>query len=219
MKNPRIVSGAINRSAFTLVELLVVMTILIGIMALAVVGVRDFGAGNELTGAAQNMKLRLGQARQLAATYNREVAFYAYKRDSSDPYYFATAMRLLPASEEPGEQAIINRASGSESNIDALPNRVVIPDDPGFSPILSSAENGLLQTVPGADLPPNTAEGVYFIIRPNGNVTTDTPATDSFFTIVPRNSSIVTGSGGPAPTNWATLSVNPVNGRVELWRP
>lgn len=200
-------SGSLRRTsrlqAFSLIELLVVMGVIVLIASLVVPSFSSIVVGTNLSRAGQIIGDELTLARQEAVTKNRDVIVRFYKWTE------------VGDSEWRGIQLLSEIKVGASTEVrplgrlKTLPQGVVLDSD--LSPILELPGETLEN-----DVSPPDKEGLSvasFRFRANGT-TQPQFANDANYVTV-RN---LTASGNP-PDNYYTLQINPVTGKVSTYRP
>jgi uncharacterized protein (TIGR02596 family) len=199
--------------AFSLIELLVVISIIGILSAAAIGGLSNVARSTNLTSAAQRLGDQFALARQTAVARNLPVEVRIYKLPDFD---FTTGGATLWR----GLQLFIKDGTNDvpASRPLFLPQRVIISENAQASPLLS----GL-----GAELTPPSSVGAFttanvryksFTIRPNGTVTATSsiPDADWFLTVHHANDA---KPDGIKPANFATVQINPVTSKVTILRP
>lgn len=206
-------------AAFTLVELLTVMAVMIILVGLIVPAVGPLLRGTSMTQAGEMVGDQFVLARQNATTTNRpvEVRFYELPVTSASKALNYCAMQSFRL-EESGKTTALTK-------LQPLRTGVVFAGDSQHSSILAPP-NGLLPSVKGKEtLPafPNNGQQcnyVGFRFLPNGSTDLDPTAAASgggwFITLVEANKLVPTDK---PPTNYYTLAVGPLDGSVRLFRP
>ncbi len=189
---------------FTLLELLTVIAIICILMALVIPAVGSIGRANNLTVATQNFIAQINRARQEALTRNRSVDFQllSASREAGEPAAYR-AMRYIICDEtglSSGSNAFTNKTMW-------FPQGVVISQASAnsvLSPTLAQTNNVIL---PGGITATN---GVFFTIRPNGMITTETATNTLKWTLTAEN-------GGT--NNFSTIQIDTRTGITRLFRP
>ena len=199
--------------AFSLVELLVVISIISIISAAAIGGLSNVSRSTNLASAAQRLGDQFAVARQTAVSRNLPVEVRIYKLpDFNSTTGGATLWRGLQLFIKDGTNDV------PASRPLFLPQRVIISENAQASPLLS----GL-----GAELTPPSNVGAFttanvryksFTIRPNGTVTSTNSIPDAnwFLTVHHENDA---KPDGIKPANFATVQINPVTSKVTILRP
>lgn len=190
--------------AFSLVEVLVVITIMVLLLVLLVPAFRSIGSANQLTSASQILVAELTKARQEALARNRivELRFFEVppKDGGNDPDQVsvrAIQKVILDQLGELGPGAEIGR-------VVYFPGRIHI------SPELELSTQVLTHTG-STNLPgPGLSNYSAFRFRPNGSANMSERI---FWTIVNDQDTEV------PPANFATVQLDPRTGRVRLFRP
>jgi|GEM_PF-3375190 len=181
----------------TLLELLLVITLIIVLLSLTVPAFESVGRSWRMAHAAQEMADFLEMARQVALSGNQpvEVRLFRTQRPGDESkVYCAYALRQFSHGD-----------SGSETAIAYLPPGLVISDNPGLSPMLEGP------SPPEADprLP-----GEYRVIRFERDGSAALANAQSWLTIlsVPEKTEPLSG-------DYRVLKVIPATGRVRLFQP
>jgi uncharacterized protein (TIGR02596 family) len=203
--------------AFTLVELLVVVSIMVIIAGLVAPAANTMLRGSQITQSADAIMAQLSSARQTAMTANRtmEVRFYRL----ADPSLVgnATAVRAIQVFkiEDNGD-------AKPDGRVQWLPGSILMDSDPTLSTLLGSAREKSSWTTaspvdPKLSLPRvGTSYAAFcFRFRPDGSTDLDPPA-KWFVTIHAENDG---DNHSTLPANFATIQVDPVSGSLKLYRP
>jgi uncharacterized protein (TIGR02596 family) len=198
--------------AFSLVELLVVISIISIISAAAIGGLSNVSRSTNLASAAQRLGDQFAVARQTAISRNLPVEVRIYKLpDFNSTTGGATLWRGLQLFIKDGTNDV------PASRPLFFPQRVIISENAQASPLLT----GLGTETPTSDVGAYTTENVQyksFTIRPNGTLTATSsiPDTDWFLTVHHENDP---KPDGIKPANFATVQINPVTSKVAILRP
>lgn len=207
--------------AFSLVELIVVVSIILILIVLITPSVVPLLRASNVNQSAAMLVDELNLARQIALTQNRdvEVRFYqvASKSDPND-VQFRAFRSFLPNPQNPA-------AAQALSAVRYLPEPAIISADAQYSTLLDyggigGQRAGLMK---GQEvLPGNTNPSSYtsFLFRSTGgtNLTPiDPPDGKWFLTLYLENASKNSATG--IPDNYFTALVEPVTGRVRTFRP
>ncbi len=200
-------------SAFSLIELLVVMAIIVILMAAAVPALNSVLEGGRLTQATTLIVNQFTLAKQNATTENKNITLRVIRKDTSSPYDRIQLVRLDSA----GNATPMLRVA-------TLPTQTAIASDPSLSSIMGIAESAADPTkdpsIPGLE---TSYRYVQFTFRPRGSLETfRTPDNlglnieDNWFATVvfARHA-----SDSSPPANFATIQIDPVNGGVQVYRP
>ena len=188
-----------NRRAFTLVELLTVIAILIIVMAVAMPVVTSINQAGKITQAAQMIQDRIQLARQHAITQNRSIEVRFYKTRNSGAIvdsYCATA--IFEVGTETGIPRQMER-------FEYLPSGVVIAENAQLSPLLSGA-------APTQDDPRFGKN--YRFVRFAADGTAAVKEGESWLSLVKEGN-----DGSSLPENYAVINVVPATGIPRTFRP
>lgn len=189
-----------NFSAFSLVELLVVMVIFGIVATLAIPAFQSMNRGRNVAQAGQLLADRLVQARQYAALKNREVEVrFIELEENGVPS--CRAIQLWMADASGSAPSMIGR-------VDKLPVGTQISSLPQLSPLLT-ADSSIRGTMEVSGYGTCAYSGIRIDSAGSlgGSITTN-----DFLTIHAAQDQSV------PPVNYFTLRVNPVTGRVTEYR-
>ncbi len=202
------------RRGFSLVELLVVIAI-IGLLAgLSVPTYNQLSKASNLTTSVQKVSDELNLARQTAITKNRsvEVRFYKLPEDGS-------------TSTVPENFRAIQSFLMEEDAFVALGKTVYLP-----FPIIFSPESSQYSTLldPGKERSPLDTQllagyginykYIAFRFRPSGE--TDLSQSKSCLTLLAGTDlSKANSKGKPLPADFFTIQIEPITGRIKIFRP
>jgi len=202
----------VSRRGFTLVELLVVITIVTLLLSLVVPTVGAVSKANQLSMGIQTVVSEMSVARQSALTRNRVVEVRFYK--------FQSAERLADAPEVAALQAFIfdetNMVARPLAEVKYLPNGAVISDEASLSSIITDARlKNNWSTLDVKSPLPNGINLDYQVYRlrylPDGS--TDLGSGAWFLTLHGAN------EHGVPPPNHAAIQIDAFNGSLRLYRP
>lgn len=188
---------------FSLIELLVVISILALLMAVAFPAIQSSIAGSRLTTAGQMLADQLNLARQEAVTRNRDVQ-----------------VRLIWLAPDAKGGGALQLYSADPKNLSALqpigkmtllPDRVVISPQKKLSPLLTNPATAQAT----ADFPGRGALSYYAIrFRPDGGTNLAFNSPENYLTLTAEAE-----AGQTPPANYVAIQVDPANGRTRLYRP
>ena len=187
--------------AFSLLELLLVLTLIAGLSAASVAAYFSMTQAAALGTGAETLNDLLGDARQDAVTQNTPVEVRLYDLADPTPDYRAVQLHWLKA----------DGTKPAAGNLLFLPTGVVIDSTAMHSSIIGS--NPLTATPDPADSHFNSQTRVFHFF-PDGS--TDLPAGSSWFLTLRAAT-----QSDPAhfPSNWASITVDPATGRAQIFRP
>jgi uncharacterized protein (TIGR02596 family) len=194
------VSRRIRASGFTLLELLLAMTVALLLLYLAMAGFSRLIESNAIDSGAQMVGDCLAEARQDAMTQNATVE-----------------VRIYGAATGNGYGMLQLHAHNADGTTPAIAPPVILPTNAVID--ATAAHSSLVTTntqTPAPDPGDSrlTAQTRCFHFLPNGS--TDLAST-SQWTLTVRALSQSDPSRFPA--NWACVTVDPVTGRVQVYRP
>lgn len=197
----RVLSRRLPLRAFSLLELLVVMAILVGLLALGSVGISSVLSGSELQRAGGGLQDAVSRARQIATSRSEsvELRFYEEEVEGTSVWNAFQLWATPPTGSAPIEITRYER----------LPARLVI--DPTRSPLLMQ---GGVSGPSGGESPqrPNSYRGFRF--RGDGSIQVPLDAAESYVTVIKQSE-----LGGGLPSNFVVLQVMPQTGRAETFQP
>jgi uncharacterized protein (TIGR02596 family) len=202
--------------AFSLVEILVVISIVVIIAGLVAPAFSTMLRSSQLTRSADAITAHLSSARQNALAANRtmEVRFYSL----ADPSIVANTKAVR------GIQVFRIEDNGNanpDGGVQWLTGAMLMDAGPTLSPLLASARSKSWTDTSPVD--PKTSlpgagtdyDAFYFRFRPDGS--TDLNPQEQWFVTLHAESDGDNRSTLPA--NFATIQVDPVNGSLKLYRP
>jgi len=177
--------------AFTLIEILAVIAIFSLLLVIVVPAIGNLTTNFEITRQGQTINDHLILARQTAITRNRDVQLRFFQSDDADPKWSLQLWELKPPNNQ--AEAISRKLP--------LPDSVILSTP--LSPILAKSLSG---TLDGA-----TWYALHF--RANGRLAAQLNNENNYLTLQTRHAS------ESAPSNYYTLQINPLTGRVTTYRP
>jgi uncharacterized protein (TIGR02596 family) len=193
-------------NAFSLVELLVVMSLALIFIGLAVPVLGKVVLGSELTRAGQKMESQLALARQNAVSTNREIRVMFYELPANSQLRW-NAFQVLSVQETADGPKITPLG-----NLERLPAFIAIEPQAVYSPLLT-ADSALAETTTLPEFGQVRRAG--FRYRPSGATGAAVTPERNFITLVRQEH---LGSSG-VPANYYTVQVEPLTGKVRTFRP
>ena len=200
-------SGLKTFSAFSLIELLVVVAIIGLLMTAAVPALNSMLENGRLTQAAAVLVNQFTLARQRASAENKNITLRFIRKDTSSPYDRIQLVTLDSA----------NNAT-PVSRLTTLPMQTAIASSTALTSLMSLGESNAISTK-DPSLPELGTSYLYkqCTFRPRGSLDgSPLDIQDKWFAtvVLQRNASNTT-----APSNFATIQVDPVNGSLQVYRP
>lgn len=209
-----------RHSAFSLLEMLAVMAVMLTLFMLVGINANAILRGGQLTQASQLLHDQITLARQLALSSNQpvEVRLYRYadtgfgEVTAGDGKF--RAVQLFAVNRD-GAKAI--------GKLERLPKPVIIDSSLTLSPLIALAQEpaSLPSLLSGEDLAAPLPDvglnyhAAVFRFQPDGS--TNLPASGQWFLTIHE---LKDGDNrSEPPPNFATLQIDPVNGRARFFRP
>lgn len=205
-----------SQAAFSLVELLVVVSIVTLLAVFSIPAYTSIGKSVGLNDSAGKIVDQLNLARQTAISKNRNIEVRFYKApdplDNTKKVYRAIRIRQNN-----------NTSTNDLVRIQYLANGVQISDGANFSSLIASVSSGGNSPVRASDLlsaSSGTCDYVQFQYRPDGS--TDLPTTSgasAWYLTILLEQDIKNGPVSGLPPNFVTIQIDPNTGRPKLYRP
>lgn len=195
-----------RKTAFTLIELLTVVVLMMVFMALAVPAVNSMLSGLNITRAGQQFADQIISGRQSALTRNRdvEVRFIEYGSGGSTGF---RGMQIWMVDEAGSVRTPISRMV-------TLPDGVIINSNTSYSPLVFGQGSTISgQTNFGAR---GMCQYKGFRFRANGQTDISTGNGTNSLNFITLQSA--TDAGSP-PKNFFTIQINPFTGKLNVLRP
>lgn len=217
MKRPRTKSFA----AFTLIELIIVITIIGILMVFTVPAITGALKANKLSQGADLLRAQLSFAQQTAMRENApiQVRFYRYD-DPAVPgveekfraYQFYRRQAFNRSDKDAGSTTANEELMEPIAQVRKLPKPIIISDTERLSSIVGLQKSQ--GQIPWKRGDPLKADYVAFDFRADGS-TNLTGSNQWFLTLVEETED----RGGQIPENFATVQVDPFTGSIRLLRP
>ena len=196
--------SSIVRAGFSIIELLVVIALIATLSVLATAGFNSIKGGQMITQGAQSVRDVLASARLRAISRNRLVEVRFCRKDVNTPYLWIASLERMPD----GTNFI------QISRTVSLPQSVVFSDAVAYSPLIANQPEGTNNVQLGSL--GSSYKYRSFQFRPDGS--TDLPWTpggnQKYFVTLKSE----TDTNLP-PKNFATVTVDPLNGGTSIYRP
>ncbi|MFP6873052.1 MAG: Verru_Chthon cassette protein D [Verrucomicrobiales bacterium] len=201
-----------ERGGFTLIEILVVLTIIAIIVTFTVPNLEPALKGSKLKQAADNLERALANAQQMAITHNHPVEFRFFHYDDPDSpgseEFFRSYQAVQVITSPENHNQVIEEKVVTSVNTFPLP---FVLAEGEFSTLIDSValEQG------SADIPrANDVDYVAFEFRPNGATNLGTIDMSHWTLTIVRES-----DSKPVIGEFITLTVDAYNGRVRQFYP
>lgn len=214
----KISSPARTKSAFTLVEILVVLVIIGIIAAFAAPAMNAVLKSSKMTTAADQIMRDLNLARQTAIKDNAPVEFRFYNISDPDQpgnekaYRSYQAIRKVYDREDPLKFEV-----ESVTEVRDLPDATIITDEQTFSSMIShpGVTKGIVEKAPGESKKVIGANYVSFLFMTDGSTNLKNKGASElwFFTFVRETDDIT----GDEPPSFATIQVDPFTGKTRRY--
>ncbi|HSI82312.1 MAG TPA: Verru_Chthon cassette protein D [Candidatus Methylacidiphilales bacterium] len=204
------------RRAFTLTELMVVITIMGVLVAFVLPSFTSVSASHQLTAASQAIRGQIALARQTAVTSNRivQVRFYkvaAYDQGPTSAPSVYRGMQCFVSTDLP--RGVAGARLTPLSPVLWLAKPIVLSDNAQASTLLSTTEQ---PADPDFPLPYYGLNYRYKVFRFSADGKTDLSSTTNCLTAILGNAKI---QGGGLPSNFVTLQIDPITGTLREYRP
>lgn len=202
-------SAPSRRSAFSLVEIMVVLAIVTAVMAVGTPYVFSSIQSASLTSAGDTLMQKISQAQQRALTENKVIGleFYFYAKDGVEACH---ALRMVSI------DAATNAATPLEEPVYWGDGRVVLVNG-ALSPLFASTPAA--DTGTAAHEPFKGLEATFHRVRfyPGGSTSLTIPLRQAYVTMVGSNR--YQKEMTDPPPNYYTVQLDPVAGRSRSYRP
>jgi uncharacterized protein (TIGR02596 family) len=200
--------------AFTLLELLVVISVGILLAGLSLPAFNAISRGTQLSQSAQTLLNELSFARQSALSKNRIIEVRFYKLPKTPGSSTASQYRAVQSFEidDSGTATALGK-------IQWLTSPVIIDHNSAISTLLDSSRAKTWTTAdPQISLPQigTSYEATAFRFQPNGSTDLSQLGQQWFVTLHNGNEG---DNLTKLPTNYYTIQINPLNGSVQSYRP
>lgn len=206
------------RQSFTLIELLIVMSIIIVVTSLVLPAMRGPVDAISLSGAYGMTESILSVARQAAITRNLPVEVRIYKNDDGTGNEYRVLGSVIPASKSGVTPAVNEWISPPK----ALPGHIIMVTDPTFSTLLAKT--------PGGPDPKDTTSyksQQYISLTFQANGSTDLPETKAdgvspnpwCLSLKNPHSPAVTGPPPKPAANYVAIVIDAATGRTMSYQP
>jgi len=193
-----------SATAFSLVELLVVLAIVSVLAVLATPALMSTLASSKLNSASQTVADSVTLARQEAVAKDRnvQVRFYNLTTGTFQGWRAIQVVRV--------EQTSSGSTLVPVTKVRLLPDGVIVSPMSALSPLLT-ADSAISGAITLPVYGNASYSGFYFL--PSGSVENALSSANNFITI--QNAS----APGSPPADYSTVQVNPVTGKVITYRP
>ena len=199
--SPRLLSFRELHGAFSLVELLIVVAIIILLASAVIPATSNVLKGANLNRAGQMVSDQLSVARQEAVSRNQdvEVRFYNITNGLAGGWRALRTMRI--------EQTPTGPVTNALGRLVTLPDSTIISVSGNLSPLISDATSRSEALGAYGQVPYRALK-----FRPNGSLEVGV-GTNNYLTLVDR---IETSE---SPANYYTIQINSLSGKTTVFRP
>jgi uncharacterized protein (TIGR02596 family) len=202
-----------SQSGFTLIELMVVISIIALIAALSIPTVNLGAGGTGLVGTADKLEGQFAFAKQSAQSDNKTVQMRFFNYSNPDDGQYEKKFR--------GYQLFYIDKDGNDKALGefvALPAPLIITASPEFSTLVQPGLDVLgAEEIPVGAESNITADFVGFNFRPSGDTNLRTTVAQKWYVTILDEALDPQVSGAGLPTDFITLMIDPFNGRVTRW--
>lgn len=231
-------SESVSRG-FSLIEMLVVITIVVMLLALATPALTRTMQSSRLSAAGEAMVGSLSEAQQTASSTNTpvEVRFFSFAEDlDQSPVYHSYQLFKITQVNQGGAGGAVQMQEVvvPVGNLVRLPEGIIIPADTTLSSAIYTQGGGVNDTKPGSTMGYSGVNGAkYNAIRfmpdgaclivggstQGGMAVTSTPKdlNKNFFTITFGSGAAVTLAN--LPKNFFVIQIDPYTGKVRSYKP
>ncbi|RBP41251.1 uncharacterized protein (TIGR02596 family) [Roseimicrobium gellanilyticum] len=215
VKSPLLPSiASLTRRAFTLIEMITVITVVAALMVIATPYLMETIQANRLTSAGEGLMFRIARLQQIVATTGKpgEIRFFKFENEDAEGFQ---AYQLFAHNESTGQlTAVENPVYLRGDNLVFLEGQL--------SPLLDQAAHGAASGSwprPAADEPFKSMAAQYLRIAfyPDGSTSLVVPLRSSYLTLA-AEAGTSRGMTAPPP-NYYTIQIDPVTGRAKSYRP
>jgi uncharacterized protein (TIGR02596 family) len=232
-------SSTVCRRGFTLIEMLVVVTIVVLMLALATPALTRTMQSTRLSSAGESIMGSIAEAQQTAYSTNTpvEMRFFSFVEDvdQSAVFHSYQLFKITSPTPQAGGAAAIAEVAVPVGNLNRLPEGIIIPLDASLSGAFAVNGNitGLKDTKDGASvgysgvsganycairfLPDNTCRSVGSTTNGLATLTFQTNLQQNFFTITYGSGATVTLAN--LPKNFYTIQIDPYTGKARTYKP
>jgi uncharacterized protein (TIGR02596 family) len=214
--------SSLSRRAFTLLELLAVMAIVLLLMTLTQMALGSLSQSTKLTTGAQMLGDLLNGARQAAVAHGQYVqvrlCFNPGNPDRISAVAIFRADSPLYGNSSDYQAWEAARRFRQEGRIRKLQEPISIVQSAKYSTLLEEITPDAHRKGSGLKIDGRDHDWVAFYFRPDGAMDVKLPAgaSESFLTLT---LAVATAADSSNLVNYATVAINPVNGRYRTLRP
>ena len=202
-----------DTKGFTLIEVLVVLSIIAVIVAFTIPAMAPALKGSKLKQAANQMEALLAGAHQRAITENRPVEVRFFKFEDPESPGSLPMFRATQAAQVITNPQDHNDIKYEEEEVLMIPEPFVLAEKSYSTLVESEALREGATKIPRREL----AEFIAFEFRPDGSTNLAT-VDESHWTLTVMRESDINKELSPA-TDFVTLVLDPFNGRVRRLQP
>lgn len=221
--------------AFTLIEMLVVVTIIVLLLAFSTPALMRTMQSSRLSAAGDTLLGVISEAQQIAFAQNVpvELRFFKFQDEfkTSTGFRSYQMFKVTLVSEGTGPAATVKESLVPASNLIRIPESIVIVSDETLSPLLPG--EGVTDTKEGGGTPgySGVADAKYIAIRfmTDGSCRTVGTASGGLATLsyqtLPMSYLTLTSEGGQVitvknlPKNFYTIQIDPFTGKARSYKP
>lgn len=226
------------RRGFSLIEMLVVVSIVVMLLALATPALTRTLQASRLAAAGESILGSIAEAQQTAFATNTpvDIRFFSFMEDLDQAPVFHSyqLFKITQTTDGAGASATVKESIVPVGNLIRLPEGIVIPSDTALSGMFSinGSTTGLADTKENSQIGYSGVSGAtYCAVRflPDGScrtvgATTNGMAALSFQTLQQNFFTVTFGSGAAVtlatlPKNFYTIQIDPYTGKARSYKP
>jgi len=214
--------GGAPANSFTLVELLVVMSIMAILFSISIPAISSMVRGSNLTVGGNNLVSHLNLSRQIAMAKNCQVEVRFYELPDANG-----SISGMPSIYRAYQSFSLDN-SGTQTNavtkVMYLPNQICMSANTTASTLLTTNNPPyyVAGTTTGNSLgtyPPSAYSYMHFHFKPDGSTDLNPGASTPWYISLANQRDVAQDASTGLPANFVTIQVNAITGRISYFRP